>query len=386
MEKSTHKVEVIRVDKIEKHPNADSLGIINVFGGYPVIVRLSDWQVGDMGAYVPPDSLVPLDREEFAFLKDRPDGKREIGGKVYHLVRSIKLRKLPSLGLLLPVAKADASIGDDLAEYLGVIHYEPAVRNEKGYKGNAAVRKGLAEKKPFCNPPTYDLDALRRYNFVFEEGEPVYVTEKIHGANARYVWEDRGYIEKCHGGLRVGDYLITLKGVKKLPHFVRYLHVGSRNLWKKFNPEWITQQSVNDVWWEAILDNPRVSAFLALNPGYTVYGEVFGKTQDLSYGTPREARLALFDIRLPSGAYHPPSVFKFICDSYQMPRVPEVAYAIPFNMDKMIELAEGPSLVEKADHIREGIVVKPLIEREHPAVGRVALKLVGLGYYERKGE
>jgi hypothetical protein len=52
-------------------------------------------------------------------------------------------------------------------------------------------------------------------------------------------------------------------------------------------------------------------------------------------------------------------------------------------MEKMIELAEGPSLIPGANHLREGIVVKPVEERFHTAVGRVALKLVSLAYYER---
>ena len=36
-----------------------------------------------------------------------------------------------------------------------------------------------------------------------------------------------------------------------------------------------------------------------------------------------------------------------------------------------------------ADHIREGVVVKPVTERFHQAVGRVILKVVGAGYLEK---
>ena len=34
----------------------------------------------------------------------------------------------------------------------------------------------------------YDIDSMRRYKNVFQDGEPVMITEKIHGANARYCW------------------------------------------------------------------------------------------------------------------------------------------------------------------------------------------------------
>ncbi len=226
MDKSTHKVEVVRIDRIEKHPNADTLGIVNVFGGYPCIVRLQDWRVGDLAAYVPPDSLVPVDREEFAFLKDRPDGKKDVNGRIYHLVRSIKLRKLPSLGLLINLRQTGIvnmpNVGEDLATYFEVLHYEPPTQGTNLQK---FVKRGLAEKAPFTNPPVYDLDALRRFNYVFIDGEAVSVTEKIHGANARYLWEDRGFINFGKGSIRIGDFLISWKGIKKLPHFVRYLHV-----------------------------------------------------------------------------------------------------------------------------------------------------------------
>jgi hypothetical protein len=48
-------------------------GIVHVFG-YQCVVRLGEWAEGDLAACVVPDSLVPLDRPEFAFLAipDKP--------------------------------------------------------------------------------------------------------------------------------------------------------------------------------------------------------------------------------------------------------------------------------------------------------------------------
>jgi len=43
------------------------------------------------------------------------------------------------------------------------------------------------------------------------------------------------------------------------------------------------------------------------------------------------------------------------------------------------KLSEGPSLVG-GTHGREGVVVKPVIERDNPAIGRVILKYVGDAY------
>lgn len=380
MEKSTHKVEVIRIHKIEKHPNADTLGIVNVFGGYPCIVRLQDWEVGDLAAYVPPDSLVPIDREEFAFLRERADGKREVNGKVYHRVRSIKLRKEISLGLLIPLRSNEFEEGQDLAEHFGVLHYEPPVQ---GGEHKAFTKRGLAEKAPFINPPTYDLDALRRYRYVFEDKELVFVTEKIHGANARYVWEDRGFIERIPGGIRVGDFLLTTRGITKVPYWVRFLHVGSRNLWKRWDPKWRVLGDVTDVWWQAILQDPQALAFLQQNPGFTLYGEVYGKVQELKYGLPNNVAFAAFDIMEPNRRFLPCDQFFDVCQFHGVTTVPLIAM-MEFDFDKLVALAEGNSLIPTAppDHIREGIVIKPKHERTHPAIGRVALKLVSLRYLE----
>jgi hypothetical protein len=72
--KSTHRVEVVRIGTIEKHPNADSLGVVRVYG-YFCCVRLADWRPGDLAAYVVPDSLVPVDHPEFRFLADASKGR-----------------------------------------------------------------------------------------------------------------------------------------------------------------------------------------------------------------------------------------------------------------------------------------------------------------------
>lgn len=380
--KSTAKVEVVKLNKIKKHPNADSLGITMIHGGYPVVVRLEDWKEGDLGAYIPPDNLVPLDRKEFEWLSQRLESSKILNGRAYHKVKTIRLRKELSMGLLIPAPKG-AGIGDNVADFLEVVHYDPQPQDTL-----KVVRRGPVEKAPFVNPPVYDIDALRRYSEVMVEGEEVYVTEKIHGANARYLWEDRGIFEIYRGrGFRFDLWYVGLEGVRRLPREARYLRVGSRTQWKRFNPAWRTLGEVNDVWWQAALQNPQISRLLEKDPGETLYGEIFGKIQILHYGTPGAVRFAAFDIRRPG---HPPSFIPSIrlipiLEKFGIPRVP-VLYVGPYSFAKMEELAEGPSVVEGADHVREGVVIKPVQERYDSILGRVILKMVGTGYYEKVKE
>jgi hypothetical protein len=56
---------------------------------------------------------------------------------------------------------------------------------------------------------------------------------------------------------------------------------------------------------------------------------------------------------------------------------------MPFDFEKLQKLADGPSLIPGANHMREGIVVKPVKERRHWKLGRVMVKMVGLDYLEK---
>ena len=322
MEKSTHKVEVTSVT-MRPHPNANTLSIVDVFG-YQVCVRTADWHTGDLGAYIPPDSVVP-DSPLFAFL----DG---------HLrIKARKLRGVVSFGLLVP-APAGSKVGDDVAEVLGVIHYEPPLPLSSG---------GETEKPPpgFVGGK-YDIDALRRFNRVFVPGELVMITEKLHGASARFAFS---------GGR---------------------MYCGSRGEWKK--------ESDTSLWWQALRVTPTLQAFCERYPGLTVYGEVYGAVQSLRYGLgPGRVAFAAFDVARPNGTWIDAPESRLQLRSCDVPLVPLLADKMPFEFEAVVAMAEGPSVVPGAKHVREGCVVKPLVERWNEEIGRVCLKVVGAGYLEK---
>ena len=319
MDKSTHKVEVVPV-YLQPHPNADTLSVVTIFGGYTACVRTADWQDGMLGAYIPPDSIVDTTRPEFAFLAG------------HERIKVKRLRGVVSMGLLMH-APEGAGVGDDVAEYFNVKHYEPPL----------PMNPGENERPPGGYHPAYDVDSLRRYVHLFTVGEPVWITEKIHGANIR---------------------LCCVDGV---------MHVGSRTMWKR--------EDADTLWWRALATAPAVRAFCEANPDITVYAEVYGQVQDLKYGTSRnEVRIAVFDL-LRGNDWIAPAEAKEIGAS--LPWVPCLAEAFPFDLAAVLAMAEGPSLIPGANHIREGIVVKPIKERTDLEVGRVCLKIVSNGYLER---
>lgn len=317
--KSTHKAEVVEI-KLEKHPNADTLSVITVFGGYTCCVRTDEWKNETLGVYIPPDSIVDSQRPEFSFL---------IG---HERIKVKKLRGVISMGLMIHVPNGDFKVGDDLAPYFGITHYEPPLA--QGSHGEDTI-------SPKGYHPCYDLDSLRRWSHVLLDNEPLWITEKIHGANARYCFTEGK------------------------------MHAGSRTAWKR--------EEQTNLWWRALNAHPEVSLFCKENPDITVYGEVYGQVQDLKYGAkPGEVKIAVFDLLRRSEWVGAEEARQIAPD---LPWVPLIANAVPFQLDRILAIAEGKSLI--ADHLREGIVVKPLIERTHPEIGRVCLKVVSNGYLER---
>ena len=342
--KSTHRVEVVPV-RLEPHENADSLSIVRIFG-YIAVVRTEDWQNIHKGAYVTPDSMLP-NIPPFAFLftkeshntrfdiaedgaciKNKEDGK-------YVRITVRRFRGIYSQGLLIP-APENSQIGDDVAQALGVKRYEPFL----------AFTSGGESERPPPNRyiPSYDVDSFNRYGHLFKDSEAVHVSEKIHGASGRWCYHEER------------------------------MWAGSRREWKKHDK--------GNLWWKALASHPEIEEFCKAHPNITVFGEVYGAVQKLKYGiSPGQVRIAVFDL-LQGALWIPVETARKLGE--ELPWVPVVTYGMPFDEQKLRELAEGKSLINGADNIREGIVVKPLQERTNPEIGRVQLKLVSNRYLEGK--
>lgn len=364
VEKSTHKVEVIKVDKLLKHENADSLSKVKVYD-YTSVVRTADWKEGDLAAWIPPDSEVEVARPEFAFLaKKAKHGLARI--------RTEKLRGIVSYGLLVH-APAGASIGDNVADILGVTHWEPQIGNEGLLTG------GEVAKPPSGVFPKYDVDAfLHHGRKVFVPGELVAVTEKIHGASSRFVYKNDTFYCGSRGEWKK-EYPskpnVTFEQV--LLQFNND-EAKAKNAWRKIE-NW---KPAKNLWWIAADNTPSVKAYCMENPGFAVYGETYGQVQDLNYGVKsvKETRFAAFDILRPDGTWMDFPEFMATVKKYGIPQCPVIHEAIPFDFDSLVKMAEGNSTIPGADHIREGVVVHPIKERWDEQIGRVQLKIINPEY------
>ena len=318
---SEFQVEVSKVCSVVKHPNADTLSIADI-NGYPVIFRTGDYEEGQLAVYVPVDSVVP-DLPEWAFLA----GHRRIKAK--------RLRGVFSMGLL-SKALPDWTLGQDVQAELGIEKWEPEMALNMGTEN---------ERDPGFLPVFTDIEGLRRHKTVLVPGEEVVLTEKIHGANARFLYRD--------GALWVGSH----KNIKR--------------------------RDETNMWWRLAI-TLGLEEKLASIAGTAVYGEVYGQVQDLKYGIPSGTKFILFDaLNTDMRAYLSYDEFRRVAETLGLPTVPEL-YRGPWSPE-LISHAEGRTMIAGADHVREGFVVRPIAERWDHKCGRVILKMIGEGYLLRKG-
>jgi hypothetical protein len=107
---------VQRVVNITPIDGADAIETATVLG-WQVVVKKNEYKVGDLCCYIQIDTVVP-DRAEFEFLRERN-----------FRVRTIKLRKQISQGLIVPLPSGRRKEGDDLTEVMGIKKYEKPDNN-----------------------------------------------------------------------------------------------------------------------------------------------------------------------------------------------------------------------------------------------------------------
>ena len=328
-----HNVVVFRVGDIIKHPDADTLGITEV-DGRPCIVRLGEYATGDLAVYVPVDSMVPIADQRFAFLASKTKG-------ALARIRAMRLRGIFSMGLIVR-PEADMTEGEDVRERMGIGIYEAP---EVG--GGGSYESGYPGRDPGCLP-CYDIEGARKYHRLLAEGEEIVLTEKIHGANARFVH---------HGG---------------------EFWVGSRTTFKT--------RDGGGMWWR-VAEAHCLEEKLAARPNLAIYGEVYGQVQDLKYAK-NDHDLIVFDmLDVNTRRWLDYDEMVAIAAEMNLPTVP-ILYRGPWNEERKADLwalAEGPTVVGNGTHVREGWVLRPTKERTDLRLGRVIMKLHGEGYLTRKG-
>ena len=357
-------VPVVRVDRIEDHPNADALEIA-VVRGYRCVVKIGAHRAGDLVAYIPEDAIVPEPLIREMKLWDESKDKGMLAGKRGDRVKAIRLRGVVSQGLLHPVE--GHTEGENLAARLDIVKYEPPIPIHM--QGEVCNLRGRTLK--------YDIESIQKFPEVLREGEEVVFTEKIHGT-----WTCFGFWPGLdHPELLEGGTIINSKGVSD---------TGLAFKWNEANRSNLYVLSFRAAMLETgCWDRVRAACERTGEPIF-ILGETFGKkVQDLQYGQQGRAFRA-FDVYVgePRGGRYldHDELLARAKRQWGLDIVPRL-YRGPFSMEAAERHRDGKTTF-RGRHVREGIVISPVKERECPDLpgNRVKLKFVSPKYLLRRGK
>jgi len=377
---STYEVKIRQITLIEPHPNADKLELVAI-GGYRAVVQKGIHSVGDLILYIPDDSVFTnLDIAVLLKVDSYLTGKQK------NRVKAIKLRGIVSQGIVLPLsvlrdnyyalyhslvdarkeaAKESGIIvwidplamgyteGTDWAETLRLIKYEEPIPMQMAGK----VRRW----PDFL--PHYDLENIKRPESMnaLVPGEAVVGTEKLHGTNMTVAIgpgleeDEKVFVCSRNNAIKEDDTNVYWRAARKY------------ELSRKVETLRLAMSVARGVEVENV----------------SLHGEVVG-VQDLKYGYENgDVGFYAFDIRV-DGQYVDHHVFVDLCNSYDIPMVPLV-YSGPYDYDVVRSLANGKTTIPGSTDILEGVVVRPVKERDDLFAGRVVFKIISDDYLTRKG-
>lgn len=322
---------VQRIAEIRPIPEADRICAYRV-NGWWVVDSVGKYEVGDLVIYAEPDSFIPHDLAPFLSKGEEP---REYNGVKGEKLRTIRLKKQLSQGLLLPLSEIKGkfnivgfSEGDDLTEVLGITKWEAPVP--------ACLAGQVRGNFPSFLVKTDQERCQNIANEIFEEhkGESYEVTLKLDGSSCTIYIKD-GDIGVCSRNLDLKE-------------------TEGNSFWKAARTQGII---------DALLEyNKRTNHNIALQS--ETLGEGIQGNQEGIKGQ----RLFLFNIfDIDSQTYMKPGARMNLLDKHLVPLGADLTHAPVLhpamcvtdgfaNLDELLAYADGPSMNPKVK--REGLVFK----------------------------
>jgi RNA ligase (TIGR02306 family) len=298
MENNNSVCYVGRVTEIKPIEGADNIELA-VVGGWNAITKKGTHSVGDHVVVMTTDAVVPLAiSDSIGVTNYLRKGQR---------VRTVKLRGVYSECLIvsldsLPQMKKHFATGigyywnegEDLMEVLGVVKYEPPVKQ---------IQLSSGRKIKYKDNPNfgvyYKFPNLKNVTGMFTSEDHVEITRKIHGTNARYgivkknklsLWDK---IKRFFGNEWVGyEYVYGSHNVEKGSDSQGFY---STDVWRTMAEKY----NIKERLWDFARDYKKIGS------GVILYGEIYGAgiQKNYDYGL-KDMEFAGFDL-VVDGAYEP---------------------------------------------------------------------------------
>jgi len=351
----------ISKEKIEvfTHPNAELL-VLGKVGSYQVVVQKGLYNDGDEVIFAPEKSVLTGEiKSEFEKYLAGPDKDR---------VKAVRLRGEISSGIIIPKELVKnfetIEVGQDISSELGIHKYEPPIPTQ-------LAGKVKSFSMPFVG--SHDCEHVGVYVNDLVDGERVVISEKLHGSQFILAHD-----------IVSNETIVSSKGLLKNGLTIE---VSDENTY------WIAAK--NDELVNKICKN--------FNDGVVqVFGEVIPVQGGYSYGqTKPTARI--FDIRV-NGESIPydmvPEDFKSLWvpivfdGQLTLDKKEVVIYSDPergihktkndYLLPKsIVDLCKGNELVSgQGVHIREGVVLRPYVDRNAKDGTKLRLKIINPAYKE----
>lgn len=365
MELSDFKVQVVTIDEIVPHPNADRLLIAKVLGWQSIIPK-GKFNVGDKAVYIPVDSILPPELEAKLF---GVDAKIKLSkGRV----KAIKIRSFISQGMIESfdnlgiTGSLNKMVGRDLAGELKIVKYEPPVPEfqKPGQAGPASKKKINPYFKVYSKFPR-----IENAPHMFDPEDDVVATEKIHGTNFRAGWVP--FIANTFW--RKIKAFFGLAPKWQFVYGSHYVQLSEKFLYDGYYEKNVYSEIVK----KYDLENK-------LPKGTVIYGEIYGASiqKGYTYSLKDSRALVVFDIQRLNNqekttiikdktemVYVDDAEFQATVHRLELPVCPEI-FRGKFKDCNIDQLKQGPSVLDPNQKVREGTVVKTVIE--HPVVRKVA--------------
>ena len=359
---------IVAIDEIRPIPNYDRVEYARV-GGWWVIVKKDQFEVGDPAIYIEVDSKVP-EEEPFLFLEPRK-----------YRVKTQRMCKVISQGLLMhpndfgwtiqndnlggyvittPKLKEYFEIGDFVTEKLGITYYEP---EDNKRKANSVDKyKKMAQRRPDIFKKPWAKWMMRR-----DWGKKVMFLlfgKKRDKKGAWPSWIKKTDEERCQnmpwlfpGGHE--RFTVTEKIDGTSTTFAIKGHVvqdtPERENWYDGNVYWDMANKYNI--------KEALASFMDPNIEYIILqGETYGDGIQKRNYSMKDRDFAAFNLIIKEENCEPIrldwGLMKPMLNNVGIPVVPLVDddFKIPETCDELLKIAEGESAID--GKMREGIVIR----------------------------
>ena len=310
----TRKMATIRkIDEIRPIEGADAIEAA-VVGGWVVVIKKSEFKVGDLAVYCEIDSWIPHELAPFLSKGNEP---RVYNGVRGERLRTVKLRGQVSQGLLIP-ALGTFPEGTDMTEALGIQKWEAPIP--------AQLAGDVEGPFPTVIPKT-DQERIQNLTEQLREWQ----------GNTEFTWE---ITEKLDGS----SMTVFINGDAE--------GVCSRN--------WNLKETEGNTLWRVARRNDLLTKIRKTNRNLALQGELIGEgIQGNAYKVTGQD-FFVFDIYdIDRGDYMTPFERRVFCDTHGIKHVPVLAKEMVIQewVTGLLTMADGQSVLNPKAN-REGLVFK----------------------------